>query len=87
MSEMPVSDARQHLSEVVNRAAYAGEAVYLTRRGRRLAAVVPVEVLEALEAAEDATDVAAARAALAEGGPFISSEELRAELGLPARSA
>jgi hypothetical protein len=46
-----------------------------------------VEVLEALEAAEDATDVAAARAALAEGGPFISSEELRAELGLPARSA
>jgi len=87
MSEMPVSDARQHLSDVVNRAAYGGEAVYLTRRGRRLAAVVPVEMLEAMEAAEDAADVAAAREALAEDGPFISAEDLRAELGLPARSA
>ncbi len=87
MSEMSVSDARQHLSDVVNRAAYAGEAVYLTRRGRRLAAVVPAEVLEAIEAAEDAADIAAAREALAEGGPVISLEAFRAELGLPARGA
>lgn len=31
---------------------------------------------------EDAVDVAEARAALAEGGPLISSEDLRAELGV-----
>lgn len=86
MSEMSVSEARRHLSDLVNRAAYAGETVYLTRRGRRVAAVVPAEMLEAIEA-EDAADVAAARAARAEGGPFISSEELRAELGLPAHGA
>lgn len=86
MSEMPVTDARQHLSDVVNRAHFAGETVYLTRRGRRLAAVVPAELLEALEAAEDAADVAAAQAALAEDAPRISLEELRAELGHPAPS-
>jgi prevent-host-death family protein len=85
MSEMPVSDARQHLSDVVNRAAYGGEVVYLTRRGRRLAAVVPVEVLEGIEAAEDAADVAAAREALAEGGERVSLAQMRAELELPGR--
>lgn len=82
MSEMPVSDARQHLSDVVNRAAYSGEAVYLTRRGRRLAAVVPVEMLEAMEAAQDAADVAAAREALAEDGPIVSLADFRAQLGM-----
>ena len=84
MSEMPVTDARQHLSDLVNRAAYGGERVYLTRRGRRLAAVVPVELLEAIEAAEDAEDLEAAQAALAEDGPRISLEQLREELGHPA---
>jgi prevent-host-death family protein len=38
---MPISDAREHLAEVVNRAAYSGGVTYLTRGGRRLAAVVP----------------------------------------------
>jgi antitoxin Phd len=83
MSEMAVSDAREHLSDVVNRAAYRGEAIYLTRRGRRLAAVVPAEMLEAIEAAEDAADVAAAREALAEKGERISLDQMRSELDLP----
>jgi prevent-host-death family protein len=80
MSEMAVTDAREHLSDVVNRAAYGGETVYLTRRGRRVAAIVPAELLEALEAAEDAADVAAAREAMAEDGAVISLEEFRADL-------
>ena len=80
MSEMAVTEAREHLSDVVNRAAYGGETVFLTRRGRRVAAIVPAELLEALEAAEDAADVAAAREAMAEGGAVISLEEFRTEL-------
>ncbi|MFL6094049.1 MAG: type II toxin-antitoxin system Phd/YefM family antitoxin [Blastococcus sp.] len=81
---MPVSDARDHLADVVNRAAYSGEAVYITRRGRRLAAIVPAEVLEAIEAAEDAADVEAVLAARAEGGAAVPWDEVKAELGLPA---
>jgi prevent-host-death family protein len=38
---MPISDAREHLADVVNRAVYSGDVTYLTRRGRRLAAIVP----------------------------------------------
>lgn len=37
---MSVTDARDHLADVVNRAVYAGEATYLTRRGKRLAVVI-----------------------------------------------
>ncbi len=44
---MPISDAREHLADVVNRAVYGGEATYLTRRGRRLALVVSAAQLEA----------------------------------------
>ncbi len=39
-AEMPISDARDHLADVVNRAVYAGTPTHLTRRGRRLAVVV-----------------------------------------------
>lgn len=47
---MPISDAREHLADVVNRAVYGGEATYLTRRGRRLALVMSTAQLEADQA-------------------------------------
>lgn len=53
-------EAREHFSEVVNRAAFGKERILLTRRGRPLAVVVPVADLEALEALEEAEDVRAA---------------------------
>jgi mRNA interferase RelE/StbE len=37
---MPISDARDHLADVVNRAVYGGTVTHLTRCGRRLAAIV-----------------------------------------------
>ena len=77
---MPVSAARAHLRELISRAVDDGESVYLTRRGQRVAAIVPASLLEAYEAAEDAADRAAVRAALAEDGPPVSLEQMRAEL-------
>lgn len=47
---MPISDAREHLADVVNRAVYGGEPTYLTRRGRRLALVMSAAQLEADQA-------------------------------------
>lgn len=81
MSELPIPEASDHLSEVAHEAA-GGEVIYLTEGGRRLAAIVPAEVAAALEAAEDASDLAAARASVAEGGDLIPAERVWAELGL-----
>jgi antitoxin Phd len=83
--EMPISDARDELASVVSRAHYNGRITYLTRRGQRLAAIVPAELAEAIERAEDEADIAAAREALARidaGETPVPFAELRAELNL-----
>ena len=82
MSEMPIEQAQEHLDQVVEDAGRAGEVIYLTRRGRRVAAIVPPELAAEIEAAEDEADLAAARAALEEGGEPIPWEQVKAELDL-----
>jgi prevent-host-death family protein len=44
-----IAKAREQLAELVNRAAYGGERPVLTRRGRPVAAIVPIADLERLE--------------------------------------
>lgn len=57
-SELSVSEARDHFSDAVSRAAYAGEVTYVTRgRGkRRAAAIVPADMVEQYLALIDAED-------------------------------
>jgi prevent-host-death family protein len=47
--EVPVTQARADLAELVSRVGYSGERILLTRHGKALAALVPVTDLEALE--------------------------------------
>jgi prevent-host-death family protein len=87
MSERTVSEARARLADVVDEARVAHDPVYLTRRGRRVAAVIDADQLDdLLEAAEDLEDIrlaAAARAEMAESGESpIPWEEVKADLGL-----
>lgn len=44
-----MTQARAELAELVSRVGYTGERIILTRHGKPLAALVPVEDLEALE--------------------------------------
>ena len=76
--------ARDEFSDLVNRVAYGKERVVLTRRGKPLAAVVPLEDVELLERLEDRIDLDEARAALAEARDdgTVSWEEIKAEIGL-----
>lgn len=83
MEQMTATQARDDFATVVNRAAFGKERVLLTRHGRELAAVVPVEDVVLLESLEDYLDVAAARQALAnpENNERIPWEQVKAGLG------
>jgi prevent-host-death family protein len=87
MAEMTVTEARARLADVVDEARVAHDPVFLTRRGRRVAAVIDADDLERLiEAAEDLEDIRAADAARAEvaesGVPPIPWDQVKADLGL-----
>ena len=84
MSERRISEAREAFSTTVNRVAFGGERVVLTRHGKRVAAVVPIEDLELLESLEDARDLDEVRAALSDPAnrEAIGWEALKAELQL-----
>jgi prevent-host-death family protein len=58
MSRIAVIDARKDLADILNRAAYGKERVVLTRRGKDVAAIVPMDDLDTLEAMEDRRDLA-----------------------------
>lgn len=84
---MTVTEARARLADVVDEARVAHDPVFLTRRGRRIAAVIGAEDLERLiEAAEDLSDIRAAAGARAEmvesGEEPIPWDEIKADLGL-----
>jgi len=82
MSELPISEARERLSEVVSRAEYAHEYTVLTRHGKPVAVVISIDDFRELQAAEDEADLAAARQALANPEPRIPHREILAELGI-----
>lgn len=80
MSTISVADARNNLSTVIARS--REEAVFIERRGQRAAVVVSPEQYERMiEALEDAEDVAAFDEAMAEEGPDIPWDQVKADLG------
>lgn len=81
MPSLSTMQARDRLSEVVNQVAYGKERVTITRRGKALAVLVPIEDMELLQALEDRIDLEEARKALAEPGENITLDQLKAELG------
>ena len=82
MSDIAVSEARDHLAAAIEQARSTGEPVYVTRRGRRVAVIVDAEDYDDLvERAEDIADRAELQAAREEDD-FIPWEQVKAELGL-----
>ena len=84
VTAVSVADARSDLAELLNRVAYGKERLVITRHGRQLAAIVPVEDLELtarLRRFVARKDVARALAAL-DAGKASSWDQLKAELGL-----
>ena len=86
MSEMTLTDARARLADVVDAARVEHSPIYLTRRGKRVSAVIDADDLDRLIAAAedlaDLEDAAAARAEIASGHAAIPWELVKADLGL-----
>ena len=79
--EMTTRQVRDQLADVVENAR-EGEPTVITNRGRRVAAVVPVEMLEEYERLAEAADLAIIRERLARveaGEPTVSLSEVMAE--------
>jgi prevent-host-death family protein len=84
---LSISEAREQLAAVIDRARTEHRPVFLSRRGRRVAAVIDADDLDRLlELAEDMADIRAAEEARAEmretGAEPIPWEEVKADLGL-----
>lgn len=77
-------DARNGFAELVNRAAYGKERVLLKRRGKSIAALVPLDDIELLRALEDEVDIRDALIARQEAKErgTTSLEDLRRRLVL-----
>ena len=70
MAMLEATKAKDAFSDTLNRAAYGKERIILTRRGKPIAALVPLEdleLLDELENAADAEDVRLAREEAARG--------------------
>jgi prevent-host-death family protein len=49
MEDIGISDLRRRLADVLNAAGVRGQITFVTNRGRRIAAIVPVPIAEAIE--------------------------------------
>jgi antitoxin Phd len=80
MVTMSVSAAREQLAEIVEQA--GREAVVIERYGRAAAVMIsPARYEELMDALEEVEDVAAFDEAMAEEGPNIPWEQVKADLG------
>ena len=85
--ELSVSEAREQLASPIDRVRAEHQPVFLSRRGRRVAAVIDAEDLQRLiEMAEDTADIRAAAEARREmaetGATPVPWDTVKADLGL-----
>ncbi len=84
MKHVTTAEARKNMAELLNRAAYGGERFVVTRHGKELVAIVPLEeatLLDRLRGFLAERDYEAALREVAEAGT-VPWEEVRRDLGL-----
>lgn len=83
MATVTAKELKDHPADVLGRVQYGNERVAITRYGKEVAAVVPIEDARLLERLEDLIDSEDALSAIeeAEREGTIGLEELRAKLG------
>lgn len=77
-------DAKEQFTDLVNRVAHNKERVILTRRGKDIAVIVPVEDFKYLQESQDKHDLREAIDSLKEARSTgtVSLEQLKEEIGV-----
>ena len=83
MAMLEATKAKDAFSDTLNRAGYGKERIILTRRGKPIAALVPLEDLELLDELENAADAEDVRLAREEAarGEIVAWNDVKAEFG------
>jgi prevent-host-death family protein len=84
MKNITTAEVRKNMADLLNRAAYGGERFVVTRHGKELVAILPLEdatLLDRLRNLLEARDYEAALKEMADAGT-VPWEEVRRELGL-----
>jgi prevent-host-death family protein len=82
---VPASQARDKLSDLINRASFGYERVILTRRGKPVAAIVPIEDVQWMQDVEDEDDrqaIKEAKEEMARGAKPIPLDDVLKEFGI-----
>ena len=58
---IPFSEARIQLTNIMNEVAYRGKRIIITRKGKQIVAIVPLEDLAVIEALENKNDLDAVK--------------------------
>lgn len=76
-------DAKEEFSELMNRVSHYKERVILTRRGKDIAAIVPIEDFHRLQESQSKSDLEEATEALKEAraNGTMTLDELKAQVG------
>lgn len=76
-------EAKEEFSELINRVSHNKERIILTRRGKEIAAIVPIEDVNVLLATQSKSDLEDAMEALKEARSTssITLDELKEEIG------
>ncbi|MEU0685554.1 type II toxin-antitoxin system Phd/YefM family antitoxin [Streptomyces uncialis] len=81
--EIPVTQARAELADLINRVVYGGETVVLTRHGKPLVALVSAADLQKLEALQESPDERAV-SSVSSLAPLTSAPRERQRFGITA---
>lgn len=80
---MNTAEAKEQFTDLVNRVVHNKERVILTRRGKEIAAIIPLEDLHVLQESQDRQDLRDAIDALKEARSIgaMTLEQLKEEVG------
>ena len=83
ISHISTIDAKEEFSDLINRVTHHKERIILTRRGKEIAAIIPLEDFVQLQKNLNQSDLEEAAAALQEarGQGSMSLEEFQTEIG------